>query len=136
MHITLEADYAIRIVDCLARARERLNAQAIAEKCSVTLRFALKILSKLAGAGIVLSYKGSRGGYEIGRPLGDISINDIYEAINGPFQFARCLKDGYSCVLYKEDQCPYHVFFNSISGSVRERLKETSLAEMVTHWEI
>ena len=47
MHITLEADYAIRIVQVLAQNQRRLDAKTISEMTGVTLRFSLKILRKL-----------------------------------------------------------------------------------------
>ena len=54
MHITLESDYAVRIVYCLAQNGGRMEAAAIAEQTGVTLRFSLKILRKLvAGPGAV-----------------------------------------------------------------------------------
>ena len=62
MHITLESDYAVRIVSCLTTANKRLDAKTIAERTCVTLRFALKILRKLVAGGIVKSYKGTQGG--------------------------------------------------------------------------
>ena len=39
MHITLESDYAVRIVYCLAQNGGRMEAAAIAEQTGVTLRF-------------------------------------------------------------------------------------------------
>lgn len=50
MHITLEADYAIRIVQVLAQNQRRLDAKTISEMTGVTLRFSLKILRKLVAA--------------------------------------------------------------------------------------
>ena len=47
VHITLESDYAVRIVYCLAQNGGRMEAAAIAEQTGVTLRFSLKILRKL-----------------------------------------------------------------------------------------
>lgn len=47
MYITLEADYAVRIVDCLARNAIRMDAKTLAAHTGVTLRFSLKILRKL-----------------------------------------------------------------------------------------
>lgn len=44
MHITLEADYAVRIVHALAESGKRLDAKTISEMTGVTLRFSLKIL--------------------------------------------------------------------------------------------
>ena len=54
MHITLEADYAVRIVQVLAQSNKRLDAKTISEMTGVTLRFSLKILRKLVAAGIIM----------------------------------------------------------------------------------
>lgn len=47
MHMTLEADYAVRIVEFLAMHPEKIDAKTISEKTNVTLRFTLKILRTL-----------------------------------------------------------------------------------------
>ena len=52
MHLTQETDYAMRIVFCLAKNGRRMDAASISEAMCVTLRFSLKILGKLAGAGL------------------------------------------------------------------------------------
>ncbi|MDL2233894.1 Rrf2 family transcriptional regulator [Ruminococcaceae bacterium OttesenSCG-928-L11] len=127
MHITLETDYAIRIVDCLARNRQRMGAQAISEQNGVTLRFSLKILSKLVAAGIVRSYKGAQGGYEIARPLDQISLNDILETIEGPYQFSRCLSSNHICTRNEDGHCRYHMLFERLSEQIRTQLKETTM---------
>ena len=41
MHITLESDYAIRIVDFLSKQTEKKSAAQIAEGSRVSARFAL-----------------------------------------------------------------------------------------------
>ena len=91
MHITLEADYAVRIVHCLAKNGQRMDAKSISDETGVTLRFSLKILRKLVSAGIIKSYKGTQGGYEIARPLEEITLNDVIETVEGPFALSRCL---------------------------------------------
>ena len=85
MHITLEADYAIRIVQVLAQNQRRLDAKTISEMTGVTLRFSLKILRKLVAAGIIKSFKGTQGGYEIGRELDHISLGEVIETIEGRY---------------------------------------------------
>ena len=60
MHMTLEADYAVRIVEFLAVNPGRADAKTISERTSVTLRFTLKILRTLVSDGIVRSYKAQR----------------------------------------------------------------------------
>ena len=48
MHITLEADYGIRMMVYMARVGKRADAKTISDNADVTLRFALKILRKFA----------------------------------------------------------------------------------------
>lgn len=132
MHITLEADYAVRIVDCLARNEGRMGAKVISEKACVTLRFSLKILRKLVASGIVRSYKGAQGGYEIARPLDQISINDILETIEGPFTLNRCLDEDYKCTRTGDEKhCPYHYLFAHISDQVQEQLKRVTISQVL-----
>ena len=88
MHITQETDYAIRIVYCLANARGRKDARSISEEMGVTLRFSLKILHKLVQNGIVKSYKGSKGGYELARPAAEINMKQVIETVNGLTELA------------------------------------------------
>ena len=81
MHITLESDYAVRIVSRLARQGGRMDAKRIAEETGVTLRFSLKILRKLVTGGLVRSYQGTKGGYALARPAKDISLCDVIETV-------------------------------------------------------
>ena len=67
MHMTLETDYAVRIMETLTREGKRVDARTISEKTRVPQRFALKILRSLVADGLVRSYKGASGGYELAR---------------------------------------------------------------------
>lgn len=132
MHITLETDYAVRIIDCLARSQTRLGAQAIADSTDVTLRFSLKILRKLVQSGIVRSFKGAKGGYELNRRLEDISLNDVIETIEGPYVLNRCLRDDHTCFRNQDDApCPYHMAFADISETVEGMLKQATFDQFI-----
>ena len=97
MHMTLEADYAVRIVEFLAVHPERIDAKTISEKTNVTLRFTLKILRTLVADGIVCSYKGAKGGYKLAKPPQEITLRRVIEAVEGPYMLSRCQGDSYSC---------------------------------------
>ena len=131
MYITLETDYAIRIVDTVARSSERIGAKMIAEKACVTLRFSLKILRKLVASGIIRSYKGTQGGYELGRPLSEISINDILECIEGPYVLSRCVRKDSKCTFTGDKRCPYHYLFEHISHHVQSQLQAVTLDKII-----
>ena len=140
MHITLETDYAIRIVDALAKApddgnrhRLRMDAGTIAERTEVPLRFALKILRKLVSGGIVKSYKGVHGGYELTAELSKLSIYDVIELVEGEYRFSRCLSEGYSCNCGGEERlpCSYRAVFADVTQTVKEQLKKQTFDKLV-----
>ena len=89
MHINLESDYAVRIVQYLAQSNERRDAQSIADSTCVSLRFTLKIMRKLVAADIVQSFKGAHGGYTLSRPASSITLRQVIEAVEGPYRFSR-----------------------------------------------
>ena len=128
MHITLETDYAIRIVDRLLKAGGRLDARTISERSDVPQRFALKILHKLVSGGLVKSYKGANGGYEVACAPENISLYDIVELVEGTYRFSRCEGDGYRCSC--ELPCAYKKVFSNISEEVCKMLRKQTFDKL------
>ena len=122
MYLTLESDYAVRIVGCLAEEKARTDAKSISEKTGVTLRFALKILRKLVNAGIVRSFKGVQGGYELALPPAKITLLDVVTAIDGDMCINRCHDDSFVCTRTSKAQCHYRTVFEKISSELTEML--------------
>ncbi|MEG1448409.1 MAG: Rrf2 family transcriptional regulator, partial [Oscillospiraceae bacterium] len=118
MNITLEADYAIRIVYCLATENKRVEAKSIAEITGVTLRFSLKILRKLVAAEIIKSFKGTQGGYELAKPASEISLYDIIYIIEGPYNFSKCGFEDFICTRKPDKNCKIRKVFLKITKSV------------------
>lgn len=130
MYITQEADYAVRIVYCLAKFGERRDARSISECVHVTLRFSLKILGKLSAAGVVNSFKGNRGGYELARPAGQITLRQVLEAVEGPFMLSRCL-GGDDCNRGEESACAFRRTFKRISDTINSELDSVNFAALL-----
>ncbi len=118
MHINLESDYAVRIVHHLTHCDQRTDAQSLATATGVSLRFALKIMSKRVAAGLVASYKGARGGYELSRPAGSITLRQVIEAVEGPYRFSRCVDGDYDCSCSSVTACPFYNVFDDITRTV------------------
>lgn len=131
MYITLESDYAVRIVSVLCSSNDRLEAKVIAEKASVSLRFALKILRELVEAGIVISYKGAKGGYVINGAPKDITLRAVIEAIEGTYYFSRCLSSEFGCNRGMSGLCCYQKAFDDISKTVRDKLESYNFADLI-----
>ncbi len=131
MYITQEADYAMRIVYGLAEAGCRRDARSLSEEVCVTLRFSLKILGKLSTAGIVNSFKGNRGGYELAKPPGDITLKDVLCAVEGPYVLSRCMQDECTCNRHQTATCVFRRALTGISNSLNGQLGAVTFAALL-----
>ncbi len=132
MHITLESDYAIRIVLYLSQNRKRAEAKSIAEHTEVTLRFALKILRKLVAAGIIKSFKGTQGGYELNKAPADITLAEVIRTVEGTYYLSRCLDPEQGCNREQKDPyCKVQQEFARISVYVRDRLNGITFDQLL-----
>ena len=126
MVMTLEADYAVRIVDALSRSEHRMDAHTISRETQVPLRFALKILRKLVADGLIVSYKGSHGGYALSRGADEITLRQVIESVEGPYMLNRCQQDAYNCT--HTASCRFHEIYDGISKLVRRQLDAYTFA--------
>lgn len=132
MKMNLECDYAIRIVYVLANSKFRVDAKTISEKSCVTLRFSLKILRKLVIKGIVISFMGVNGGYELARNPSEITLYDVITAIDGEYYFNRCVNDEYVCSRTGLDKdCCFHKIFCAITNDVAKVLQSHTFDEFI-----
>lgn len=131
MHITLEADYAVRMVFALCNARKRLSAQQLAEFAGISVRFALKILQKMTATDLVLSFKGVKGGYELAHEPQEISLYDIVSAVDGPIHIARCVTGEYACTRPNHENCSFQCAFEEVSSVIRAQLKQKTMDQFV-----
>ena len=123
MYITLETDYAVRIVAELCKNNEKLDAKTISTNTSVPLRFAVKILRKLVSLDLVRSYQGVNGGYRINKAPKDISLKTVVEAIEGTDCFSRCLAPDGICNRGASGKCCNQRAFADITEQVNKLLE-------------
>ena len=133
MRITLESDYALRILGALAVHEGRVDAKTLSDEISVTQRFTLKILHKLVSCNFVKSYKGVRGGYQLNVPPEKITLKSVIELIDGPIAISRCLESNEACSLNPDKtSCIYHHIFDTISLDVARKLAGITIADVLS----
>ena len=132
MHITRQADYAIRIVLCLSQVRDKLEMKAIAEETAVTPQFTFKILRTLVQKKIVKSLRGVHGGYSLACDPEELTLLDIIEAIDGPIVLSPCVQDDNICTRMgrEKSKCPVHHFFTDLNTEVHNRLKSRTIESL------
>ena len=128
LRISKMTDYAILIMVELSRSGELLSAQALADRVHVESPTASKVLKLLSGAGLVVSYRGVNGGYQVKRSAQDISVAEVIAAIEGPIAMTECSVEEGLCE--QEDNCDLRGNWQRISVAVANALQDVSLAEM------
>ena len=134
MRITLESDYAMRILSALATHNEIVDAKALSEQTSVTLRFTLKILHKLVQGNFVNSFKGVNGGYKLKVQPDKITLKEIIELIDGPIAIVKCVETSEGCSLMQDKTaCAYHHIFDTISLDVAKKLASITIGDVLNN---
>ena len=132
MRITLESDYALRILGALATHEDKIDAKTLSDEISVTPRFTLKILHKLVQNDWVKSYKGVKGGYKLNIPAEKITLKSVIELIDGPIAISRCLESSEACSMISDKTaCIYHHIFDTISLDVAKKLAGITIADVL-----
>ena len=86
MRISAKAEYACLALIALAQRRlenRPVPIREIAEAQRIPETFLTQILLKLKGAGLVLSTRGSAGGYRLARSPEEISLQDVLTVVDG-----------------------------------------------------
>ncbi|MDX9724143.1 MAG: Rrf2 family transcriptional regulator [Myxococcota bacterium] len=95
MRVSQKADYALRAMFQLAKmdglARPIRTAE-VAQQERLPEKFLEGILVELRKAGLVKSLRGKGGGHRLSRPARDITIGDIWRAVDGDLSPSSSLK--------------------------------------------
>ena len=96
----------------------------------IPARFTLKILRKLAASGLVRSYQGAKGGYELARPAGEITLREVIETVEGVYALSRCVSPEHICRCDAQHcrrcDCRFQRVYDEISEMVRQKLSEVT----------
>lgn len=105
------------------------GAREVSEAEKIPMPFLWKILQNLARRKLIRSFKGVRGGYELARPAGKITLQDIIGATDSSDVVESCVLGLPEC---NEDQpCPLHPVWKKIKTKLREMLDQNTLATLV-----
>ncbi|MDZ7265018.1 MAG: Rrf2 family transcriptional regulator [candidate division KSB1 bacterium] len=123
--------YAMQAVLYLARQQSDsyVSIKEIAEKNNISFHFLVKILQKLTQQGILISYKGPKGGVSLAKPADQITPLEIVDAIDGLSFCNMCILGMPGCD--EHHPCDLHHKWSRIREEIYEMLSEKSIAELI-----
>lgn len=108
----------------IGRSSEILNVTEISTRIKSSRHHVAKILQRLAKEGFISSNRGPSGGFTLAKKPENITMLDIYEAIEGKFQVHACPADKDSCPF---GNCLMGDFSFRFSNELREFLASKTL---------
>lgn len=129
MIVTREMDYALRILRALHRSGQ-LSATAVGEQEHMQRSITLKVLKQLHAAGLVESRRGVTGGYALARPARELTMYDVFAAMNERVLVNRCQEERYRCENYPDGGCNICQELFRIQRVLDSELKRTPLSDM------
>lgn len=122
-------DYGTVITAHMARQPERVFAAAeLAAASRLGVSTASKILKLLAGAGLLRSVRGAKGGYVLARPAAEISLAQLIDALESPAGLTECSARTGLCA--QEQWCAIRGQWQAIDRVIRRTLDQTTLADL------
>ena len=130
MELTRKGEYAIRgIVHLATRPDDQVCLLSdIAAAVDVPPTFLAKIFQQFSKIGLVKSYRGTGGGFVLGRAADKISLLEVVEAVEGPIVPNRCVVNKGDCP--RDTTCNVHPIWVDVQSQVREILGKVSLEEL------
>jgi len=116
---------------CIARTQGATlrTARDLAKESRLPLSTVSKLLKELLQSGLLVSHRGTKGGYVLAREPQQISVLEIIAAIEGPMALTQCSTDVTGlCSL--ESDCPIKSNQQIINQAIRGVLEKVTLSDL------
>ena len=132
LRINRQTDYAVRIILALAKGEEdsRLSSETIQKEMLIPVSFMSRIVAKLAGCGLVITFAGRDGGLQLSRPAVDITLKDVVEAFQGPVMLSECMMvtDEANCPF--QDNCQVRSKWGRVQAAMLREMASINFADL------
>lgn len=127
MRLSTRSRYGVRLMLSLA-----LNEGAgprylkdIARDEDISVQYLGQIVIPLRAKGLVNTFRGAHGGYQLGRPASEITLMDVIEPLEGDLSLIDCVGNPLACGRSKE--CVTRDVWDELSALMREYLESVTL---------
>ncbi len=128
--ITRDTDYAVRALCFIAQSKEKIvPASMLVNKLRIPRPFLRQILQALNKKGILKSYKGLGGGFQLAISPNQIFLVDLIKIFQGPLKLNECIFKKKICP--NKDICMLRAKINIIEKEVILELGSISIAALL-----
>lgn len=139
MLFSTKAEYGVRLLVALGRVGDDrpVPLAELAEAETLPLSYLEHLAAKLKAAGLIVSQRGARGGYRLGRPASQIEMLEVVEALEGRIAPMECFEadsDGRVLCSHEADgnhACATKLLWTRVHGGIARALVGTTLEELI-----
>jgi len=128
INISEASSIAIHAVVLVAKSGESLNVSQLAGKTGFSKNHMAKVLQQLAKYNFLESTRGPKGGFVLKRKPEEISLLEIYEAIEGIIDENHSFHNCKSCNL---ELCVFGGMSQKLTSDFKEYLKNTLVINLL-----
>ena len=130
MNLTSKSRYALKIMLYMSQASSGglVNRHDICESEGIPEKYLDQILLKLRRSKLVESIRGRHGGYKISMKSSDITVWDIFRAVEDGIYPVECVDEHSDCV--HSDACSSSEPWKVIFALLQTNLKQMSLGDL------
>ncbi|MDH4394513.1 MAG: Fe-S cluster assembly transcriptional regulator IscR [Limnobacter sp.] len=130
MRLTTKGRFAVTaMVDlALQQGKGPVTLAGISERQSISLSYLEQLFSKLRRHDLVDSVRGPGGGYQITKPLSEVSVADVIIAVDEPLDATQC-GGKEDCTI--EGQCMTHDLWSTLNSKMLDYLNSVTLQSLV-----
>lgn len=126
-----QVDYGLQLIFSLSKGKNKpVSLHMVSRESTISFLFLQKIAKLLREAGLIVAVKGPRGGYLLARPMEDISLKDVMEAIEGGYSVAACTAQGGHCD--KEGQCTLKKGVEKMQADMMHYMSSLKVADLIS----
>jgi len=122
--------HGLRAVSLLVgRPGETALGRELAAELGVPSEYLLKVLARLARAGVLRARSGRAGGYRLARPAARIRVGEVVRPLEGVRTRPGCLlRPGRRCSARRG--CPAHAAWSAVTTAYLAFLEEATVADL------
>ncbi|MBQ8451652.1 MAG: Rrf2 family transcriptional regulator [Clostridia bacterium] len=130
MKISTKGTYAVSIMTEIAKNENSFTTVSVLSSTTgFSEKYLEQIVSKLLKAKLLLSFRGSNGGYKLAKHANEISVGEILRATEGNMKSVSCMEEGAACDL--ASKCLTVNVWAGLNKVVNDYLNSVSLDDIV-----
>ena len=133
MKLTSKGRYAVMAMADLAKsnAKKPVSLVEISLRQGISLSFLEQLFLKLRKNNLVLSTRGSHGGYVLSRNPGEIKLSSIINAVDEKIKTVKCKKESKKGCNGKSIKCITHDLWDDLETHINIFFEKNTLKDII-----